>query len=175
MMKKTVMALGLAGLMSTPVHAQSNYGGINAAFLDYTEDGVSGEASLKAVYGRLGTEFNEHFGGEIRLGVGISDDTVRLGPARVDVELEHIYGAYLRGGFQVASFHPYAILGYTRGKMAASAAGFSDSETESDASFGIGVDFALQHNLMINAEYMNYLDKSGAEIDGIAIGLTARF
>jgi opacity protein-like surface antigen len=88
-----------------------------------------------------------------------------------------MYGAYIRGGIPVSeSFFPYVVLGYTRGEVTASVDGFgSFSESENDTSFGLGVDFDISQNVIINAEYMNYLDKDGTEIDGFSIGLVGKF
>lgn len=157
-------------------NAGDNYFGGNLASIEYSEDGVSDEASLTAIYGRIGTHFNENFSGEIRAGFGVGDDTVDVFGFDVDVEFENFFGAYVRGGFQAApAFYPYAVLGYTRGEVKASVSGFSDTATESDMSYGIGADFSINDNMMINFEYLNYLDKDEAEISGFTIGLAKTF
>lgn len=176
MLKKIFVAFGISILCGV-AQAQTGYFGGSAAFLDVSVDGVSDEASLTAVYGRLGTAFNDNFSGEIRAGLGVGDDTVDVFGTDVDVELDNMFGAYFRGGVQVGpAIFPYAIVGYTRGKATASASGFgSRSETASDASFGLGADFNLTDNLLINVEYMNYFDKDNAEIDGFSVGLASHF
>ena len=126
--------------------------------------------------GRLGTKFNENFSGEIRVGLGIGDDSVDVLGTEVDVELDSMFGAYVRGGLQAAdSFYPYVVLGYTRGELTASVPGFSDSESESDVSFGLGADVDINEKLTLNIEYMNYFDKDGAEVDGFSFGLVTKF
>ncbi|MEX1033632.1 MAG: porin family protein [Cellvibrionaceae bacterium] len=160
----------LAGMIfSVASFAQDMYAGGNLASLDFSVDGTSQEASLTAVYGRLGTSFTDNISGEIRLGLGVGDDTI----FGVDVELENMFGAYVRAGLPVTEvIYPYAVIGYTRGEVDVS--GFS-SESESDVSFGVGVDFGLGGGMAINLEYMNYLDKDGAEVDGFAIGFAKSF
>lgn len=168
-------------LLSGYAQAENYYGG-GFSFLDYSVEAIEGvEPSVTAIVGRLGTGFNENFSGEVRLGFGVGDDTVTvdaLGGTDVDVELDHIFGAYVRGGIPVTeSFYPYAIVGYTRGKGTASSDFFdrSDSESESDVSFGVGADVGVSENIIINIEYMNYYDKDGAEVDGFSIGVASRF
>lgn len=177
MFKKSLIAgLGLSALLSGYVQAENYYGG-NISFLDYSEEGIDDDASLTAIVGRLGTTFNENFSGEVRLGFGVGDDTVDVFGFDADVELDNMFGAYVRGGIPVTdSFFPYAIVGYTRGEVTASISGFgSESETESDVSFGVGADVNVNQNIIINVEYMNYFDKDGAEIDGFSIGIASKF
>lgn len=162
--------------VSPTVSAEDNYFGGNLAFIEYSEDGVSDDASLTALYGRVGTHFNENFSGEIRAGMGVGDDSVDVLGFDVDVELEHFFGAYLRGGFQAGpALYPYAILGYTRGEVKASVGGFSDTLTESDMSYGVGADFSINDSTIVNLEYLSYLDKDEAEISGFTIGLAKKF
>jgi len=175
MLKKTLIAgLGLSALLSGYAQAEGYFGG-NISFLEYSEGGFE-EASLTAVVGRLGTTFNENFSGEIRLGFGVGDDSVDVFGTDVDVELDNMFGVYVRGGIPVTdSFFPYAIVGYTRGEVTASALGYSESNSESDVSFGLGADINLSQNAIINMEYMSYFDKDGTEIDGFSVGIASKF
>ena len=177
MFKKTTMgALGLS-LMCTGLNAVAeNYVGGNFAFVEYSIDGLDDDASLTAIYGRLGTEFNENFSGEIRLGIGVGDDDVNVLGTPVTVELNSLYGAYVRGGVPVSEqFFPYAVLGYTRGEAEASGPGGSIDESDSDVSFGVGADIAFSDQLSLNIEYMNWYDKDGAELSGFTFGLVSKF
>jgi outer membrane immunogenic protein len=173
--KSLIVGLGLSALLSGYAQAENYYGG-NISFLDYSEEGID-DASLTAIVGRLGTTFNENFSGEMRLGFGVGDDTVDVSGVGVDVELDNMFGAYVRGGIPVTeSFSPYAIAGFTRSKLTASVSGFgSESESESDVSFGVGADVNVSQNIIINLEYMNYYDKDGAEIAGFSIGIASKF
>lgn len=174
--KSLIAAIGLSALLSGYAQAEIYYGA-NILFLDYSEEDIDDDASLTAIVGRLGTSFNENFSGEIRLGIGVGDDDVDVFGFDADVELDNMYGAYIRGGIAVTeSFYPYAIVGYTHGKVTASVSGFgSESESESDVSFGVGADVNVTESIIVNIEYMNYLDKDGAEIDGFSIGIASKF
>ncbi|MFL0800432.1 MAG: porin family protein [Agarilytica sp.] len=175
--RTTLAALFLSSTLCGTVHAEGGYYGGNFSFLDYSEQGVSDDASLTAIYGRLGTSFNENFSGELRIGLGMGDDSVAFDDLDVNVELDNMYGAYVRGGVPVSeAFFPYVVLGYTRGEVTASVSGFSSvSVSESDISFGFGSDISVSQNVSINLEYMNYLDKDGGEISGFAIGVAGKF
>lgn len=178
MFKKTNIARSIACgallAVSGGVFAGDAYYGGNLAFIDYSEPGI--DASVTAIYGRIGTNWNENFSGELRVGLGIGDDTVQLFGEDVDIQLNNFIGAYVKGGAQVNEvFYPYAILGLTRGEAEASVPGFSVTESETDVSFGLGADFNVSESLTLNLEYMNYYDKDSAELSGFSLGFTSVF
>ncbi len=163
------------------VYAAENYFGGGLALVDYSESGLSGDASLTAVFGKFGKRFSENFSGEARLGIGLVDDSV--GDSRselfgidlglLEVELENYYGLYLKSGISVIEgFYPYVILGYTRGEIKTSRFGESISVSESDASFGLGMDFIILEDLDVSIEYMNYFDKDEAGLNGFSFSIT---
>ncbi len=175
---KSMIAVGFACTLVVPVLAEDQfYGGLGFVFLDYSEEGVDEDLSLTAIYGRIGSQFNENFSGEIRAGFGVGDDSVDILGIDVDLELDTFFGAYLRGGIPVSeTFSPYAVVGFTRGELTASASGFgSESESETDVSFGLGADITANDDVVLNLEYMNYLDKDGVEIDGFAFSVVTTF
>jgi outer membrane immunogenic protein len=174
-MKKLLSVTAL--MLSGSVVAQTGYVGGGLASVDYSIDGIPTEAQLSAVFGRLGTEFNENFSGELRLGFGIGNDTVSAFGVDGTVELNNLFGAYIRGGIPVSdSFFPYVVVGYTRGEMERDSAILgSDSPSESDISFGIGADLGVSESLTASIEYMNYLDKDGADVSGFSLSFISRF
>lgn len=173
--KSLVAALGLSALLSGYTQAENYFGG-SVSFLDYSEEGISESASLTAIVGRLGTTFNENFSGEARLGLGLGDDTVSVFGYDADIELDNMFGAYVRGGLPVSeSFYPYVILGYTRGEATISVGSYSESQSETDISFGLGADVNVGQSVTLNVEYMSYFDKDGAEINGFSFGVARKF
>jgi opacity protein-like surface antigen len=156
--------------------AQNGYAGANLNFLEYSENGIDDDASLTAGTFRLGAQINQYLSGELRAGIGFNDDTVNISGYKVDIELDSFFGAYLRGGFPVTEkIYPYAVFGVTRGKLTASFQGFSKSDSETDTSFGVGVDFTVVDQVTLNVEYMSWFDKDGAEIDGFSVGASTAF
>ena len=67
----------------------------------------------------------------------------------------------------------------TKGELTASVSGpgvsASASASESDVSYGAGANFALSDKIQMNAEYMQYIDKGGAEISGFSVGASYLF
>lgn len=159
-----------------PASSATSYIGGGVAFIDYSETGIRQDASLSAVYGRIGSQFNETFSGEIRAGIGAGDDSIAVMGIDVNVELKHFIGAYLRAGFHAApNLYPYALVGYSRAELEASVRGFgSVSGTDKDISYGFGIDL-IASDITVNAEYINYVDTDGVELSGFSIGLAKSF
>lgn len=172
MLKKlTTVSVALAALMTGGQVMAETYVGGNIAALkvdyNYPED-----ADLVAFYGRLGTEFTENFSAEVRVGTGLDDDRVY----GIDVELNHFYGAYVRGTIPIADmFYPYAVVGYTRAELEFKDFWQSAKDSGGDVSFGVGADIRLTPEVDLNLEYMNYYDKHDVTVDGFAVGFTYRF
>jgi len=170
MFKKTsiLSSIVAASIASASISASAAelYAGGNFAVLD------AEELTLNAIYGRFGALFNENLSAEARIGFGVGDDT--WGGEKY--EIDNFYGAYVRGGIPVGEvFYPYAIVGYTKGKISSSGPFGSDSASESDFSFGVGADFKVTDALKINAEYLSYLDKDEAELTGFSVGVSFSF
>ena len=174
----TAISVGVTIFLCNPAYAEDkHYFGGNLAFLDYSEQGIDAEASVTAIFGRLGMRFNENFSGEFRAGFGLEEDTVNVFGWDADVELDSFFGVYVRGSIPAGeSFSPYVVLGYTRGEGTVSNPFLgSDSESESDISFGFGADVNVGEITTLNIEYINYIDKDGAEINGFSIGLARSY
>jgi len=171
-MKKTCTTILVATALTLSAHSmggETYYGGGLTA-LDVTENDL--KITVTTLHGLVGTRFNENIAAEIRLGTTIADDTVN----GIDVEVESFYGAYLKGGAQISeTIYPYIIAGYTRGKLKGSYNGYSASESESDAAFGVGVDLSLFSTAKLNLEYISYLDKGGSEFSGFSLGFSKAF
>ncbi len=169
------MICGALLAVSGGVLAGDSYYGANLASIDHYSE-LGPVATVTAIYGRLGTSWNDNFSGELRAGFGIADDTVEFLGKDVDLQLNHFLGAYIKGGAHVNEvFYPYGIIGVTRGEAEASLPGFSETKSETDVSFGLGADFNVSDLLTVNLEYMNYYDNNSAEFSGFSIGFTSSF
>lgn len=178
--KITTISIALAALTTGGQAMAEYYVGGNISSVKVEEDWSGEKANLVSLYGRLGTEFTENFSAEIRVGTGIDDDKINVNVlgtnVPVKVELNHFYGAYVRGTIPVAdTFYPYAVVGFTRAELELKVPGGSASDSDDDVSFGVGTDIRLSANTDLNLEYMNYYDKDDLSIDGFSVGFTYRF
>tara|TARA_R110001583_G_scaffold60835_3_gene180416 strand:+ start:998 stop:1546 length:549 start_codon:yes stop_codon:yes gene_type:complete len=179
--KNLIPTMGICALALGGVAAQAGtpavYFGGNLATLKYAEARLHDDATIKSFYGRIGLQLNSNFSGELRAGMGLRDETIDVIGTDVDLELDHFYGAYLRGGFQASEeVSPYVVIGYTKGELTASEPGVgSKTASESDMSFGFGVDFLVDNLVTVNIEYMRYLDKDGFDVSGPSLGISSSF
>ncbi len=198
-----IIAIGLIGVSIGASAEVSYYVGGNVAFLDREEDdavvgnilGSAEDADLQAFYARLGAQLHENLSVELRVGHGLSDDTVDVTltnpttgasvTGEADLELQEFYGAYVRAGLPLFDrFYPYLIVGYTRiegeTEVEIGDVRFKDSDSESDFSYGIGADLKIYQTssgnpVHLNFEYAEYFDKDSVEVSGFAVGLAYSF
>ncbi|MAL96298.1 MAG: hypothetical protein CME40_14580 [Haliea sp.] len=142
------------------------YVGLDYTYLD------ADEVDLGALTLKGGYQLNDWAAVELRGGVGVDDGNYY----GVKAELEHYVGGYFRAGLpNDSAIYPYVIAGYTHAKVKASVAGFSDSDSEGDFSWGLGASLRLNELWSANIEVMRYFDKSNIEIDGVSLGVTYTF
>ncbi len=155
-----------------------SYLGIQYGIVTVSESGFP-DFEPTALVGRYGKFTSDNIAVEGRLGFGLSDDTQDIGiGVDADIEIDHILGVYGAYYFGTSSskVRAYGILGFTQGELTISAPGFgSVSEDDSDISFGLGVNFAIGENGVINLEYMDYMEIEGTDITAIALGYNAAF
>ncbi len=166
-MKRILVLLALFAV-SVPASAQWVAGGgyIN---LSDEDDGI--DVDLGAVYGSIGYliegEGNFSFLPEIRLGIGISDDTV----FGVDVELDSFFALSLRGQYDFDSgLYLFANPSYARAEFTASSGGFSASEDDWEFGIGAGAGYRFQDNFWGEVGYETY---DGTDV--LAIGFKYAF
>jgi len=136
------------------------------------------DAPLTSAYVRAGKHYTENFSAEVRLGVGLGDDEYQFDGLDTGLKLSirEFYGAYLRGGVQVAErFYPYAVVGYSQATFELGDESFSVHENFGGVSYGAGVDVGVKQDLSANIEYMHYFDTVGIELTGFSVGLTKSF
>ncbi len=168
-MKKTILALTFAAI--SPLAFANGYVGGSYSFFDYAADDLGSDLSIGALSVNGGYQFHEYLAVEGRVGVGIGDDTLD----GATLEMDHYLGAYVKAGMPIHNFYPYALLGMTYMELTVSGAEGSFSDSESDLSYGIGLDYYLNNQISLNAEYANMYDKDGVKIDGFTIGAAYHF
>jgi len=176
-MNKNARALMLIAGMTMSAAAMADVtpgvylgGGYTDATLDL--DAVDKDADIGMLFVRGGYQINQNVAVEARLGTTIDDDTIY----GVDVEVEDMYGVYLKAGLPTQSgFYPYVLLGMTHVKVEASGRGGSASDSDSDISYGLGVDYWFNSQVSAGLEFANFYDNDGDEVSGITLGLNFRF
>ena len=164
----TALAGGAAGDM---------YAGIGFGYTTIEVDNFE-EANPSAVVGRFGYYFLNNIAVEGRAGFGLNDDTIQVSGFETDVEIDSMVGAYALAHLPIGrDASIYGLVGFTRGEATATfqTLGVSQSDDETDVSFGIGGDFGLTPTTSINVEYAQYLHDSDYDVTAASIGVMFKF
>lgn len=175
-MKKITLALVVSSALLAPLSAmaaESGFyvgGGYSALTLDSND--VGSNADVDALFIRGGFQINDYLAAEARIGSGVQDDRVD----GVKVKLDDIYGVYLKAGLPTTvGLYPYALVGATHAKIKLSGGGLHDSTSDSDISYGLGVEYAFDRALSAGLEWANLYDQDGDKITGVTLGLNYKF
>ena len=166
-----IMCIIFVTFISLTSYAQDgNYYGVNTTFIGYSELGAP-DVDFTALSLIAGQSINGSLDAEVRMGFGTDDETLTLDGVDIAFGIDKFMGVYLKYASESSgTVSPYAILGYTHAKAEGSALGVSASASESDLSFGVGVDFGMGEETFLNIEYMNFIDTSTITADGISVG-----
>jgi opacity protein-like surface antigen len=165
----SIAALSLATVGAA--HAEGLYAGALLTRTTVSFDDV-GDASPMTLGAKLGMSINKNFAVEARLGTGLSDDSI----VGVDVKVDNFAGIYGKGILplsDVASI--YGLLGYTQGKLKFEAPGLSESDSDSDISYGIGADFAISATTSVGVEWARLFKGDGYTVEGLSLGVSFKF
>ncbi len=128
---------------------------------------------------------------EGNVGTGIFDHNesgdIEEFTATLDLQLDYLYGLYIRGEYPVSKrVNVYGILGYTKARISGTLT-FTDEylfyyyepiekkETDSDFSYGGGIEFLFNSKFAFNLEYMHYVDNADVDVSAFVAGLKIYF
>lgn len=183
-MKLRVLGAMACALMAGNALAEDSYpkgyGGIGYLLAEYEEEGVDDELQVGALFGQVGVKVNPYVAGELRLGIGVADDTAEVYGVPVNMELKTIAGIYAKAGLpNQTPIYPYIVAGVSSIELEASASSgnrsASVSDSGSDVSYGVGANIELTDRFAANVEYMQYYDKDGVELSGLSFGAQLAF
>ncbi len=163
-------------VFSSGIAASSeNYMGVDFTIVKYEETGYS-DVNPKVLRLRAGHNFTPNFSLEGHIGFGIADDSTSIMGFKADMEIDYLYGLYVRGNVPLSDqFKMYGIAGYTNINATASLLGFSYSDDEEDFSYGVGIEIFSDKKVSCNLEYMQLTEKSDNEFSSISIGAKINF
>lgn len=183
-MKRLAIAAAAAFALLGSAQAQTApawYGELGYTFLKIDGDGYSVHPS--AIRGIIGYDFHRYFAVEGMLAGGVTDDdtnTTAFGiPVNVNAKLQQAYGIYLKPKYEWNQLEAFGRLGWARSKVRVTAASgglsASDSGSDDDFSYGVGLNYRINPRMHVGLDYMVYYDKSDAKIDGWTLSFGYRF
>lgn len=167
---KRIFALFFAMLMCTSAHSESYFGASIQRFsMSFTDGYDSAEVNMNSISGVYGEDLGDNLSAEFRFGFGVTSYKEYYDSYDYyELELDHYYGAYLKYSVSEGDITPYIVGGLTKGKLTLKDSwdGYTYSDSQDDFSLGFGLDFSNGWNL----EYMQYIDKNGADFGGLSVG-----
>lgn len=181
-MKKLLLgALVLSGsFVATAAYAESTSNWVGGVSYGNLSDEVSDtDISLGALVGSLGYKIDSgsgfYFIPEVRVGTGITDDTVTASGVDVDVELDSFLALSVKGQYELENgFYLFATPTYANAEFTASASqgGLTASATDDSWEFGLGVGAGYSFNSSTSLE-TSYEQFDGT--DALSVGLKFNF
>jgi len=171
---KMLASASLLALAGSTAVAGDFYAG--ASYLDGTLELMDSlDADLPTVMIKGGYNHNEHIALELRGGWGVSRDKDISG-SNVNIELDDFVGGYVVFKMPTnTKIEPYVLAGYTRAEFEAKSNWGSDSEVETDFSYGFGANYNVSENFAVNAEWVTLIDKGDLEFGGPSVGAVVSF
>lgn len=173
-----MMSGSLLGTNAVAANGDETYFGFQYAQVE--EDDLDLEPTA-AVF-RIGSMGDNGVGFEGRIGFGLSDDDVSetvpiFGDISAELDIDTILGIYLvgqantGGAVSVYGIIGFTVVDYTIDVDLGILGSESDSDDESDLSYGFGANFDVSDKVSLNIEYMQYLDKDDIDASAISVGL----
>lgn len=170
-----ILMLAACGVAGTALAQEGAYAGMNIVSIGYSKDNFP-SADPTAVVFKLGRTLHPNLAVEARAGFGVGKDTVTYLGTPVDVELDHYFGVYGKAILPIAEgLAVYGLLGLIGAKVTAKGFGYSSSNSDTSASFGIGADLPLGRHWALSLEWAELFKESDAKVEAASLGLTYRY
>ena len=177
MLNKMISLLALVSMAAFSATATaeiegSKYSVIQFAKIIYSEPGIN-DIEPSALVGRFGSFINDTVAVEGRVGAGLADDSGDVFGSNATVEVDTFFGVYVVPTLELSgNVQGYGVLGITKGEVSTTVIGSgSFSKSETDVSFGLGINFGINESVGLSLEYMSYLSKSEFDVDAISLGI----
>ena len=169
-MKKALFASSLLA-MSLPALAQGLYQQDGYMGLQYnllSQQTSGDDIKPGALQARVGLQFTPNVAVEGRLGYGVQSDTV----SGIKVDPEWVVGAYVKVGLDKSlPVSPYLLAGHSTVTSTVDGADM----TQSDISYGAGMDINLNDSSAINLEWVKLDEINGYTLSTVNVGYLIRF
>jgi opacity protein-like surface antigen len=189
MKKLCILALGLLALPALADNNRGFYVGIGGAGIKDEQDGVDNVSRIRAVELFGGYKYNNALGAELRIGSGQREG---VSTSYADANGNILSGSLVRDidSYQSIYYKPelvneeaklYALIGYTHlstsGKVNAAdgTTVYEADDSESGASYGVGVGFVINEHFNVNFEYRNICDEISNKPNLAAVNIDYRF
>ena len=176
-MKKCLFLTAILCSSSALAASGDSYFGGGYHLGKYEEDSIP-SASPTAIKLEYGKYFTDNIAVEGQFSFGLGDDTISADGINIDLELKQAISLFVKGDLNLSeTVNLYGLLGFTKGKLKASASEFDFSVTESDSglSYGAGIELNTANGLNFSVEYLMYLSEDTYDYSGVNLGIAKKF
>lgn len=181
------LSLGVAGMA---VQAESTYWGVgvsqNEMNSQYFDLDLSADVQgLEAV---VGIETSPYIAWELRLGFGLGDDDIVVSyggeseSTGINFQVDSYVSGYFRPQYVTQNFQIYGLLGFSNINANLSSNGYSEDDSSSGISYGVGAGYIFSEQFSVNIEWKKIGDIKGLDdgdgeniLDGDVSGITLNF
>jgi outer membrane immunogenic protein len=174
-MRTVLLATAALTLISAPALAQSAAPGVTGS-IGYTHfDGD--DASLGAITGRLGYDFNRNFGIEGEASIGVADEDVTIAGVNGSIEHDYDAAAYAVAKLPVnENFELFGRVGYGTTSLKADVAGYTAREDGESINYGVGANWFFDGQNGLRGDFTRRdFRGDGGEVDTYALSFVRRF
>ncbi len=167
--------LGHAQAVDSPLYGEIGYTAIE---VKASAPGVSLKYEPALLTGLVGYRFNPNLSVEGMVGFGLGDDEVKLNGVGTGAKgkLGTSFGVFLRPSVQVSeSIELFGRLGFVRSEVKVSAAGFTESGSDTGLAYGIGANFHLTKSSYLQASWTSHYDDDGVKLQGLGVAWGMKF
>jgi len=176
-----ILPFAVVGLLSLPAAAldldlDGFYAGGNLNYIDAgVSDAQNDDTTFRSIEALAGYKYNGWLGGEIRIGIGTSDESYATATGDYEVGIDHHESLYYRAESANDVAKLYGLLGFTSAQTSIDDGTTSSSGSESGFSYGAGIGFVASEVVNVNFEYRVLLSKEDYDYSLFSIGFDYRF
>lgn len=169
------MLFSVALFTLSTANAENAYLGASYHLGTYDETDFP-EANPNSIKIKAGNYIAENIAIEGHLLFGADSDTITYFGVDVEVELKNVLSVFAKGDIPVSeSSNFYGLLGFSKGKLEASALGITVSEDDSGLSYGLGLETEFGDDMYFSGEYVLYISESEYDYGGFNFGFHKLF
>jgi hypothetical protein len=182
-MNKSLISIALLSALATSAYADNRsgfYAGLGGLRVETDLRSVGGGSSaVNAAELFGGYKHNAYIGGELRVGVGVSESnflaTVGTETASVELTIPTYQSIYYRVESANQTAKSYLLLGYSSVELESEFQSRTGSDTEGGLSYGGGIGFVINERGNLNFEYRVLVDTSSRELTTLGVNYDFRF
>ena len=176
---KKLLVIATLGLAAMGANAQM-YGEVTYGSVDIKGEvpGITLKSSPNIFGLTLGYDVHPNFAVEGVAAFNGGTDGIKVNGIAIDAKakVSSSYGLFVKPKIMASErFELFGRLGVARSKLTLSSGGISESESDTDFAYGLGVNYYFSKNAYGTVNYMKFYDDDGLKANGFNFGIGYKF